>query len=366
MPNNYSHLPLGSLLPQFNLWENLLLHRQACHLYFLPHTGMLYRIYQYRDYYNSHNKTLVKVLDMNTDLLSEPQSLLDALTKNGDSQIILLAHKHFSGPDRANLAQALQTASLTQKTGLLVAHESAPSEVLNTSLPSIMHHQINVFTPISDKQSIHSYITNLASDWGVTLLPKDIETFTAYCHNQLWLINDLLRLRLDNPLTSATTLLNSPSLTQKTQIIWDDLPQPYQNYYLQISELTPTIENEIEKVGLPLLNQTINQPYLHKLISNIKSNLLQISPSRLIYLNNDFTSDFSKSERSILSLLHQKRQILDRESIAHIYWPSNYEEAYSDWALDKLMSRLRKKLAKYQLPIYIQTRRGKGYACNRN
>jgi DNA-binding response OmpR family regulator len=64
------------------------------------------------------------------------------------------------------------------------------------------------------------------------------------------------------------------------------------------------------------------------------------------FLNNlDITSNFSKKERHILQkFLTNKNKILSREEVASAYWGDAAHEEYSDWAIDQLISRLRKKM----------------------
>ncbi len=365
MENNYSHLPLVSLEEQFRDWANLLLHNQTAHIYFLRNTGILHRTYQFRDFFMATYNQTPRLIDMVSDIAAEPQSLDRALKSNLTSPTILLAHKLFSGPDKLLLAQTLQADSLVRKNGLLIIHELAPSEVFsNQSLPSIMHHQIKLFRPISDEKSLTQYIKNVAKDWQITLLDNDTKTFVEYCQNQLWLVNELLRLRLTNPNTPASILLASPSVINKSEIIWESLPTLYKEYYLGLPltpETTKMVEHEIAQFQLPSHNQTNATPYLDQIIQKNKNSLLQITPTKIRYQSQDITHCFSKAERAVLTLLSEQAAPKSREQIGEIYWPSS-GEAYSDWALDQLISRLRKKLSKHELPLSIQTLRGKGYA----
>lgn len=54
-------------------------------------------------------------------------------------------------------------------------------------------------------------------------------------------------------------------------------------------------------------------------------------------------------------------KIIDREEIAKVLWGDLWEQKYSDWGLDRLMSDLRKKLRDMEIDWQIRTKRGKGY-----
>lgn len=369
MNNNYSHLPLRSLLPQFDAWAELLNHNQTAHICFLPHSGYLHRIYQFKDYFTSAHKAPLAIIDMIADIASEPQSLEQALVNSQDIPTILIAHKFFLGPDKLSLAQVLQTNTIVSHQGLLVIHETASHQILSDqNMPSIMYHQVQAFTPIIDRSNLENYIKNIAQDWKIKLQPNDSDVFIDFAKHQLWLINELLRLRLINPNMPASGLVGSPSIGDKSQLIWDSLPALYKNYYLGL-QVSPTdtqkVENELTQFALPLRNQTKSHPYLDKKIDSTKSSLLQINGREIRYQSHDYSHYFSNTEKSILAALSQGQTAKSREEIGEIVWPSNSIEQYSDWALDQLISRIRKKLTKYQLPISIQTLRGKGYALSR-
>jgi hypothetical protein len=59
-------------------------------------------------------------------------------------------------------------------------------------------------------------------------------------------------------------------------------------------------------------------------------------------------------------LLSKEGVILSKESIAKIIWGESWETSYSDWAIDKLISNLRKKLQGLKYPRTIKSYKGKG------
>ncbi len=53
-------------------------------------------------------------------------------------------------------------------------------------------------------------------------------------------------------------------------------------------------------------------------------------------------------------------ELVTKDSLAQIIWGDNWEESYSDWALDKLTSNLRKKLKEANAPFNLKSSKGKG------
>lgn len=83
-----------------------------------------------------------------------------------------------------------------------------------------------------------------------------------------------------------------------------------------------------------------------------------------IFLNNvPIGRIFSRQEQRVFRLfLEHKDEIISREMIANSMWPTRTEEQYSDWAIDQLIARLRKRLSELSLsPKLLQAIRGKGY-----
>lgn len=76
----------------------------------------------------------------------------------------------------------------------------------------------------------------------------------------------------------------------------------------------------------------------------------------------DLNSEFSKKENLLFNLLKEnKDNICEREEIIGIVWPEEEELGVSDWAIDKLIARLRNKLKLQKNNYEIQTIKTRGY-----
>jgi DNA-binding winged helix-turn-helix (wHTH) protein len=62
------------------------------------------------------------------------------------------------------------------------------------------------------------------------------------------------------------------------------------------------------------------------------------------------------------SFINKKNSVLSRDQIAHSLWGKDFEEKYSDWAIDQVISQLRTKMKKLGIPSSkLQTIRNRGY-----
>ncbi|MDD3661634.1 MAG: winged helix-turn-helix domain-containing protein [Candidatus Dojkabacteria bacterium] len=73
----------------------------------------------------------------------------------------------------------------------------------------------------------------------------------------------------------------------------------------------------------------------------------------------------TETEMGIMKcLISRKGRLTTREDLAREIWGKNYSEKYSDWALDKLISRIRSKIGDTRRPHrYIVTVKGRGFLC---
>lgn len=96
------------------------------------------------------------------------------------------------------------------------------------------------------------------------------------------------------------------------------------------------------------------------------------SPLFLNYLTEKENSkqnglELSKKENDLFEFLQKnKNQICEREKIIENVWPEYSEIGVSDWAIDRLIARLRNKLKQQKSPYQVITVRTRGYKLSNN
>ncbi len=74
------------------------------------------------------------------------------------------------------------------------------------------------------------------------------------------------------------------------------------------------------------------------------------------------TAHLTRKENLLFNLLkEQLGEICEREKIVEVVWPESQEFGVSDWAIDRLVARVRLKLREQDTPYEIQTVRTRGY-----
>jgi hypothetical protein len=364
----YETLSTDSLIPQFRNWNNVLKHNQTCHVFFLPHTGLLYRATQFHDWINSLEATPVRLINMDIDLIGDPftfRSFLDQIT----TPALLFAGKNFFSENKIALANVLQSHYVRNKTGLIIFHEGSPLSIKSISgFPSIMFQNQFIYSLPIDQPTIKSYIENFSAQWHIPATDREKQEIADFCGNQPWITNEVLRLKDLSDTDSVSKIIQSPSVLDRIWQLWGLFPEYYREYFSGSSPDSATnkkVENEL--TGFGYLNPQNRQPigrWLSDAIKNSHYTALKTTDKSLIFNQQNISHKFSAGEIRIIHQLFSSHTPVSREQIAKCFWQEKSDELYSDWALDAVISRLRKKVAKFRLPLSIKTVRGIGYGTN--
>jgi hypothetical protein len=133
---------------------------------------------------------------------------------------------------------------------------------------------------------------------------------------------------------------------------------------------------EDEMVSIQFLKQTkwlethsnrlrLTIPILGEYVESLHQSTKKIIcvENRLLLGDVPIDAYLSHQEHAVLQrLVEQAGQVVGRDAIAKAIWGETWEDAYSDWAIDQLISRLRKKCVELDLPkTTIQSVKGKGF-----
>lgn len=113
------------------------------------------------------------------------------------------------------------------------------------------------------------------------------------------------------------------------------------------------------------MHDTCLFPALARFISeeNVSKRLLIFENGKILFNSVPIDRMFSNKERRVMRLLLERSgEVISRDAIAICLWPINTQEEYSDWAIDQIVARIRKRLKDFDLPkTFIRAQRGKGY-----
>lgn len=176
--------------------------------------------------------------------------------------------------------------------------------------------------------------------------------------------------------TNTIKLSKMAAVKARCDKFWIRLNKEYNKQLLEVvgnDKYRKNIKNKyLLKTGIITDNKKLFTQLLEEYIKTKISKKIKIEKVNGIYINpttkttfinrKKLNSELTKNEYKILCFLYiNKGHIVDKETIAKTLWGKNAVSKYSDWAIDKTVSRLRKKIgdsAKKQK--YIETVKGRG------
>lgn len=148
----------------------------------------------------------------------------------------------------------------------------------------------------------------------------------------------------------------------------ESLEQRYKRIVSGMSSvsLKALLDNNIKPTEYLMQTGLLNQkgdylnPLLQHYLETNKIALLDINVD-IIESKASFRADLSAQELIVFDLLEAKVEtIVTKDDVAKAIWGDEWEDSYSDWAIDKLISNLRKKLKEAGYPKTIKAFKGKG------
>ncbi len=234
----------------------------------------------------------------------------------------------------------------------------------------------NVYiTPLFDEKTGEYFLNYLVRKWNVQMsrsLQKDMLYLTS---RHFLLLKQAVRYVRDTQVKFLESPLQQDMMRIKLKSIYDSLLPTEQSVLSKIiagandfsPDETASIDflkktRWIESAGnrlhltIPLLAQYIAS--LH-----ISTKRIESHGGRLMIGATPIDTFWSAQEKSVLLLLVEHTgQTVARDAIAKALWGENWGETYSDWAIDQLMSRIRRKCVELDLPrSTVQAIKGKGF-----
>lgn len=126
---------------------------------------------------------------------------------------------------------------------------------------------------------------------------------------------------------------------------------------------TPLVHLSIEYIVNIVSNDTTNMIYDDMFKLGIVDKRGQFISEWLVKaLKEQVPSELTQNEERVLAMLKDNRgTVVSRDIIAKTMWGSNYLEKYSEWAIEKVISRIRKKLNAQKSELKLITYKSDGY-----
>jgi DNA-binding winged helix-turn-helix (wHTH) protein len=251
--------------------------------------------------------------------------------------------------------------------------ESDITHTLNLPfLPASAELYENIFYyPLYNEAETMTFINMISHQWHITISPKIKSQIITQCGGHFWLIKEALREIAGtgtwNPKNTdmifRLRLMFNLMLPSEQKLItkvvsgehgWTPDEQISQQYFRKKRLLD--YHNHLLIAGFKNFMQTLRR-------TTVK---LTIEDAHILANRIPVDAILSRKEHRILKyfLLHPDT-VITREQLAQTIWPVDTKRNYSDWAIDQLIARLRKRITELGLTAdTIKTVRGKGYILN--
>lgn len=181
-----------------------------------------------------------------------------------------------------------------------------------------------------------------------------------YLQLSLIILKELIQESKDIKEDIENKILSDERINLQSEELWESLNETEREILLTVLKKQEVNENEklqgkyLWESGFILQDKTKGVVF-----SPIFENFLQSKAKILKDTNNH---DFTKKENSLFNFLKDNLDNLcDREKIIETVWPEYEELGVSDWAVDRLVARVRTKLKNTQSPYEIVTVKTRGY-----
>ena len=358
----------------------------------LARRDQLYRVKQLQDNQKSlrkiiNNKKSVHFLflDLSSQMIEDEIDLkkyLEKNIKNSKNNIVLFildADKLF---DERSLLLGGIDGLRHQIPNISIVYFFQKNIFLNKYLKKFARfttsYQNIIIFPYYQREDCQVFIAQLEQRFNIKVRKKTSNLILDRCGGHFWLIKQAVRqLAKDKVINN---IFNNEDMIFRLKVIADEF-EPEEKDLLEkiikedfnfLSEekniLTYFLKNKFlyKRDRQYFFSIPILKDYLTEQIS--QKNQIKINERKQIVINNIITDGyFSKKEkRMMIFFIKNINKIVRREEVAKEIWREDYQELYTDWALDQFIRRLRLKFIKLGLDQkMIKTKKNQGFIFNK-
>lgn len=153
-------------------------------------------------------------------------------------------------------------------------------------------------------------------------------------------------------------LINDERISLQSEELWESLTSTEQTILINTISRRKLSEEEVKNANYLISSGFIDEKKL-KIFNPIFDYFVkQKSEER----KKENSPDFSKKENSLLKFLEEnKNEVCEREQLIEAVWPETESLGVTDWAIDRLVARVRSKLKDHNKNYEIVTIKTRGY-----
>lgn len=227
------------------------------------------------------------------------------------------------------------------------------------------------YYPLYGEDDTRTFIHYLAKKWGAKISPALEQDILHGCGGHFWLVKESVRQISEGKRDPFV----EEGMQFRLRTIYDFFSPTEQEALSKIvthkKNISPPEHESLryfQKMNFMDARGRCRVGLYEDFIENRLDRRIEFTLQQNKIFLNDVPIDrlFSRQEHRVFRLFIEKQgSVISREEIASMIWQVHTEDNYSDWAIDQVVARLRKRLKDLSLsPELIRVARGKGYLLN--
>ena len=315
----------------------------------------------------------LKTFEDNLDITLEKFSLEKGIMKKindlilrGNNIYLIVDNFSFNNLETLDYLLSLKQISLSNIRYLFLGLESDfyTESAVNKDVGLVYHNIIKV--PYFDKSLSKVWIDKVSRELKVEL-SDDVKTaIYNFSGGIIGLLKNMVRVY--KRYQDAESSINSVEVMNYCVNLWRQFSKEEQNVIKNLiitGKFNPSSRefNYLKEHCFINSNNQIIGTWVNLIIGSREKTEFKVKGNNIFFLGVDLDDVLSEREKNILLLLcSQKSFFADRDMVGKIIWQEKITEKFSDWALDQIFSRLRRKLVKIGVPKdTLKTLKGKGF-----
>lgn len=300
------------------------------------------------------------------------EKIIDQLIREGYEVAFFISRIEHHFVNKSELISRVDYLARNHRVSVLYFSEQ------NLTNPSFVDHQREfrsvfqnvLYQEVYGRQDAEVFVTQNEKLWGIVLPQKIKEEIIKTCGGSLWLLRQAVRSFRNDPSVTPEALFSAHEVRSKAFSTWNQL---FPNEQEVIRELIINQKTSVSDamafeflLRAGLLSKTpigfsLTIPLIVEAASTSFENKGLYREDGEIYWNEkNLTPLLTKKEYTLLEFfLKHKKTVICREDLGQALWK---EKDFSVFALEKLISKLRKKLIHLGMPQNsIKAQKGVGY-----
>lgn len=225
------------------------------------------------------------------------------------------------------------------------------------------------YYPFYNREDTLGLISYQANKWDISIDDEQKEELADNCGGYFWLVKQALICFKDNSQLRIEDILRYEGVAIALEQLYTSLLASEREVLQDIifghkiqGQLVEHSLHYLEKIEL-IKDHKITIPFLASYLKNrLPKTKTEIIDNHILINSINVDNQFSRKEKKLFRvLIEKKNHLIPRDELAKAIWPINTENYYSDWAVDRLMARLRQRIKSLGITELIKTVRNHGY-----